>query len=61
MLHSNFDDMPDFVYNTEFFKNTYEEWVQDGFPRKVVKKIDKSEILNVNAIKSPFLGKILQT
>lgn len=63
MLHIYFGDMPDSIYNTEvFFKNTYdEEWFQDSFAREVVKKIDKSEILDVNAIKSPVLGIIPPT
>ena len=57
MLHIYFGDMPDAIYNTEvFFKNTYEEeWFQDSFAREIVKKIDKSEILDVNAIKSPLI------
>lgn len=63
MLHIYFGDMPDSIYNTEvYFKNTYEEeWFQDSFAHDVVKKIDKSEILDVNAIKSPVLGIIPPT
>lgn len=63
MLHIYFGDMPDSIYNTEvFFKNTYEEeWFLDSFAREIVKKIDKSDILDVNAIKSPVLGIIPPT
>lgn len=63
MLHIYFGDMSDSIYNTEvFFKNTYEEeWFQDDFAREIVKKIDKSDILDVNAIKSPVLGIIPPT
>lgn len=63
MLHIYFGDMSDSIYNTEvFFKNTYDaEWFQDDFAREIVKKIDKSEILDVNAIKSPVLGIIPPT
>ena len=50
--------MPDAIYNTDvYFQNVYEdEWITDDFAREVIKKIDKSEVLDSNAIKSPVLG-----
>ena len=63
MLYIYFGNMPSAIYNTEvFFKNTYEdEWLLDDFARKVIKKIDKSEVMDVQAIKSPVLGIIPPT
>lgn len=63
MLHIFFGDMPDAIYNTKvYFNNIYEdEWLQDSFAINVIRKIDKSEVLDVNAIKSPVLGIIPPT
>lgn len=63
MLHIYFGDMPEAIYNTKvYFKNTYkEEWLQDDFAKEIIQKIDKSEILSVNAINSPVLGIIPPT
>lgn len=63
MLHIYFGDMPTAIYNTEvFFKNTYEEgWLLDDFAKKVIKKIDNSEVVDAQAIKSPVLGVIPPT
>lgn len=50
--------MPSAIYNTEvYFQNVYEdEWITDEFSKEIIKKIDKSEVLDVQAIKSPVLG-----
>lgn len=63
MLHIYFGDMPAAIYNTEvFFKNTYEEeWLLDDFAKKIIKKIDNSEVVGAQAIKSPVLGMIPPT
>ena len=63
MLYIHFGDMPSAIYNTEvFFKNTYEdEWILDDFAKKVIKKIDGSEVVDAQAIKSPVLGMISPT
>ena len=55
--------MPDAIYNTEvYFKNMYDEdWFADDFAKKVIKKVDKSEVIDVSAIKSPVLGIIPPT
>ena len=40
-----------------YFNNTYEdEWLTDEFARKVIKAIDKSEVVNSRAVSSPVLG-----
>lgn len=58
MLNIFFGNMPDAIYNTDvYFLNTYEDdWITDTFAKTVIKKIDKSEVLDSNAIKSPVLG-----
>ena len=63
MLRIFFGDMPDAIYNTEvYFKNMYDEdWFMDDFAKKVIKKVDKSEVIDVSAIKSPVLGIIPPT
>ena len=47
MLNIYFGDMPSAIYNTEiYFKNTYEDsWILDDFAKKVIKKVDGSEVL----------------
>ncbi len=58
MLNIYFGDMPEAIYNTEvYFQNTYEDaWITDDFAKEVIRKIDKSEVLDVQAIRSPVLG-----
>ncbi|MBP3238331.1 MAG: DUF4869 domain-containing protein [Lachnospiraceae bacterium] len=58
MLKIFFGDMPEAIYNTEvYFKNVYDDsWITDDFAREVIKKVDKSEVLDSQAIKSPVLG-----
>lgn len=63
MLNIYFGDMPSAIYNTEiFFRNTYEDsWLLDDFAREVIKKVDRSEVIDAQAIKSPVLGVIPPT
>jgi hypothetical protein len=58
MLQIYFGNMPEAIYNTEvYFQNVYEdEWIVDDFAKEVIKKIDRSEVMDVQAIKSPVLG-----
>ncbi len=58
MLNIIFGDCPDAIYNTSvYFNNTYEDdWLTDEFARKVIKAIDKSEVVNSRAVSSPVLG-----
>lgn len=63
MLNIYFGDMPEAIYNTEiYFKNTYQdEWLCDDFAKRVIKGVDKSEVLDTHLIKSPVLGLIPPT
>ena len=63
MLNIYFGDMPSAIYNTEtFFKNTYEDsWLLDDFAKRVVKKVDGSDVVDAQAIKSPVFGMIPPT
>ena len=58
MLSIFFGDMPEAIYNTDvYFQNVYkDEWITDDFAREIIRKIDKSEVLDKQAIKSPVLG-----
>jgi hypothetical protein len=58
MLNIYFGDMPEAIYNTEvYFMNVYDDaWIVDDFAKEVIKKVDKSEVLDSQAIKSPVLG-----
>ena len=60
MLNIYFGDMPEAIYNTEvYFMNVYDdEWIVDDFAKEVIKRVDKSEVLDSQAIKSPVLGVI---
>lgn len=58
MLNIFFGDMPEAIYNTEvYFQNVYDDdWLKDDFAARVIKKVDRSEVLDAQAIKSPVLG-----
>ena len=51
MLNIYFGDMPSAIYNTEiYFKNTYEDsWILDDFAKKVIKKVDGSDVIDAQA------------
>ena len=63
MLNIYFGDTPSAIYNTViYFKNAYEDsWLLDGFASKVIKKVDSSDVLDAQAIRSPVLGIIPPT
>ena len=63
MLNIYLGDMPSAIYNTAvYFKNVYEDsWILDDFAKKVIKKVDSSDVIDVRAIKSPVLGVIPPT
>lgn len=58
LLSIFFGDMPEAIYNTSvYFKNQYKEkWITDELSVEMIKSVDRSEVLDVNAIKSPVLG-----
>ncbi len=58
LLNVFFGDMPEAIYNTSvYFKNQYKEkWITDELSVEMIKSVDRSEVLDANAIKSPVLG-----
>ena len=63
MLNIYFGDMPEAIYNTEvYFQNTFQkEWLCDDFAKRVIKGVDKSEVIDVHLIQSLVLGMIPPT
>uniref|UniRef100_I5ARP3 DUF4869 domain-containing protein n=1 Tax=Eubacterium cellulosolvens (strain ATCC 43171 / JCM 9499 / 6) TaxID=633697 RepID=I5ARP3_EUBC6 len=60
MLRVWFGDKENSIYNTSvYFKNQYQDkWITDDFAKRVIKDVDKSIVLDANAIESPVLGVI---
>lgn len=60
MLNIYFGDMENAIYDTSlYFDNTYEnEWFTHDTVKKIVKDIDKSNVISANCIQSPVLGQI---
>lgn len=48
------------IYNTSvYFKNTYkDDWITDEFSKKMIKDVDKSDVVSSHLIESPVLGPI---
>ncbi|MCR4635519.1 MAG: DUF4869 domain-containing protein [Butyrivibrio sp.] len=46
------------IFNTDmYFNNTYDKkWLNDDLIKRIVKDIDKSDVINSEAIKSPVFG-----
>lgn len=63
MLNIYFGNMENVIFNTSvYFDNTYlDSWLEDDFTKKVIKDIDKGEILGVNCINTKILGAIPPT
>ena len=63
MLSIRYGDMPEAIYNTSvYFKNTYlDSWFDDEFARRMIKSVDKAEVLGDALIQSRVLGKIATT
>ena len=60
MLKIIYGDVPEAIYNTSvYFNNTYlDKWITDDFAKKIIKKIDKAEVLSPQAVDSKALGVI---
>lgn len=60
MLSIFFGDMPEAIYNPViYFKNVYtDEWITDELSRKMIKDVDRSEVIGPRVIDSPVLGGI---
>ncbi len=63
MLTIRFGDVPEAIYDTApYFDNTYsDEWLEEPFSKKILKAIDKAEVLGPQAVKSKALGVIPAT
>ena len=60
MLNVYYGDMDEAIYNTAvYFKNTYEDkWITSPLGIKMIKDIDKSDVVGPSLIDSPVLGPI---
>ena len=60
MLSVFYGDMPEAVYNTVvFFKNSYtDDWITDELSVRMIKDVDKSDVIGPRVIDSPVLGGI---
>lgn len=60
MLSIFFGDMPEVIYNpARYFKNSYtDEWITDELSIKMIKDVDKSDVIGPRVIDSPVLGGI---
>ena len=60
MLNIYYGDMPEAIYNTSlYFDNTYyDSWITDDFAKKMIKSVDKAEVLSAQAVDSKALGVI---
>lgn len=58
MLNIYFGEMPEAIFNTSvYFDNVYlDKWLEDEFAKKIIKAVDKSEVLSSLAIDSKALG-----
>ena len=60
MLSVFYGDMPEAVYNTVvFFKNSYtDDWITDELSVRMIKDVDRSDVIGPRVIDSPVLGGI---
>ncbi len=60
MLKIYYGDMPDAIYNTStYFSNVFQkEWLDDAYVRRMIKSVDKSEVIGDYLIKTKALGMI---
>lgn len=60
MLNIYFGNMPEAIYNTAvYFRNTYRDsWITHEDSVRMIKDVDRSDVISANAIQSPVLGTI---
>lgn len=60
MLNIYLGDMPEAIYHPPtYFDNTYEdEWITNSLSVKMIKDVDKSDVIGTHLIESPILGPI---
>lgn len=58
MLTIHYGDMENVIYNTSvYFDNIYSpEWFQDAFAQRIIKSIDKRDVVGPGAINTKILG-----
>ena len=58
MLNIFFGEMPDAIYDTNvYFNNTYKDsWITDPMSIKMIKAIDKSDVIDSKTVLSPVFG-----
>ncbi|MBR5337753.1 MAG: DUF4869 domain-containing protein [Lachnospiraceae bacterium] len=63
MLNVYYGKMQDVIYNTSvYFSNVFQKtWLDDEYVRKMIKSVDKSEVIGDYLIKSKALGMIAPT
>lgn len=63
MLSIQFGNMPEAVFDTStFFRNVYlDAWLDDPLAKRMIKSVDKSEVLGERLIRSKALGLIPPT
>lgn len=63
MLNIYYGPMRDVIYNTAmYFDNVYlDHWLEDDFARRIIKSVDKAEVLGPGAVRSKALGVIPAT
>lgn len=60
VLRIHYGPMDGVIYNTAvFFRNVYrDEWLEDDFAKRVIRAVDKSEVVGPHLIESRVLGPI---
>ncbi|WP_307738802.1 DUF4869 domain-containing protein [uncultured Parolsenella sp.] len=60
MLSVHYGPMDGAVFNTAvFFKNSYlDEWFEDDFARRMIKSVDKAEVIGPRLIQSRVMGPV---
>ena len=63
MLSIQYGHMPEAIFDTAtYFRNVYQEsWLDDPFAQRMIKSVDKSEVLGDRLIRSRALGLIPPT
>lgn len=58
MLRIRYGPMDGVIYNTAvYFRNVYrDEWLEDDFAKRVIRVVDKSEVVGPHLIESRVLG-----
>ncbi len=63
MLNIYYGEMPQAIYNTPiYFNNVYlDQWLDDELNQKMIRSVDKGEVLGHNAVETKALGIIPPT